>query len=117
MSFALCKALSVSHLCLFGCRCFILKRGNLDKFESRSSNDIFVGYSTHGHSYRIYNLDTNTIVEYCDVTFDESAPSAGSSFETAGDREMQESIFVDEDLQDFMDYEDVPLHPTTSSPT
>jgi hypothetical protein len=25
---------SVSHFRLFGCKCFVLKRGNLDKFES-----------------------------------------------------------------------------------
>ena len=91
--------------------------GNLDKFESRSSNGIFLGYSTHGHSYRVYNLDTNTIVESCVVTLDESAPSAASSFETASDREMQESIFVDEDLQDFSDDEYDSLHPVASSPT
>jgi hypothetical protein len=27
---------SISHLRPFGCKCFILKRGNLDKFKSRS---------------------------------------------------------------------------------
>ena len=111
------RAPSIFHLRPFSCRCFVLKRGNLDKFESRSSNGIFLGYSTHGHSYRIYNLDTHTIIESCDVTFNESAPSAGSLFETAGDREMQESIFVDEDLQDLTDDGDVPLHPAASSPT
>jgi transposase InsO family protein len=33
---------SVSHLRPFGCKCFILKRGNLDKFESRSLDGIFL---------------------------------------------------------------------------
>jgi transposase InsO family protein len=33
---------SVSHLSPFGCRCFILKCGNLDKFESRSLHGIFL---------------------------------------------------------------------------
>jgi hypothetical protein len=36
---------SVSHLRPFGCKCFILKCGNLDKFESRSSDDILLGYT------------------------------------------------------------------------
>jgi hypothetical protein len=31
---------SVSHIRPFGCKCFVLKRGNLDKFESRSSDGI-----------------------------------------------------------------------------
>ena len=99
----------VSHLRVFGCRCFILKRGNLDKFESRSSDGIFLGYSLHGHSYRVYNLDTNTIMESCDVTFDESTPCASSVFECAGDQEMSESIFVDGDLPALGDDEDDPL--------
>jgi transposase InsO family protein len=45
--FELCfrRKLSVSHLRPFRCRCFILKRGNLDKFESRSSDGIFLGYT------------------------------------------------------------------------
>jgi hypothetical protein len=38
----------VSHLRPFRYKCFILKRGNLDKFESRSSDGIFLGYTPHG---------------------------------------------------------------------
>jgi transposase InsO family protein len=33
---------SVSHFMPFGCKCFVLKLGNLDKFESRSFDDIFL---------------------------------------------------------------------------
>jgi hypothetical protein len=54
---------SVLHLKLFGCKCFILKCGNLDKFESRSSDGILFKYTPHGRSYRVFNLETNTIVE------------------------------------------------------
>jgi hypothetical protein len=51
-----------------------LKRGNLDKFEPRSSDGILLGYTTHGRSYRVINLEINTVIDLCDVTFDESAP-------------------------------------------
>jgi hypothetical protein len=57
-----CKS-SVSHLRHFSCKCFILKRGNLDKFESCSSDDILFGYTPHGRSYRVFNIETNTVVE------------------------------------------------------
>jgi hypothetical protein len=87
----------VSHLTPFGCKCFILKRGNLDKFESRSSDGIFLGYTPHGRSYRVFNLETNTTVELCDVTFDETAPCPRDVFESAGDKQMEQSIFVDEE--------------------
>jgi hypothetical protein len=38
------RAPRVSHFRAFGCRCFILKKGRLDKFESRPSDGIFLGY-------------------------------------------------------------------------
>jgi hypothetical protein len=47
-----CK-MSISHPRPFGCKCFVLKHGNLDKFESRSSDDILLGYTPHGRSYSV----------------------------------------------------------------
>jgi hypothetical protein len=88
----------VFHLSPFGCKCFILKRGNLDKFESRSSDGIFLCYTPHGRSYRVLNLETNIVVELCDVTFDETAPCTHDVFESASGKEMEESIFIDEEL-------------------
>jgi hypothetical protein len=82
-----CKPL-VSHLRSFGCKCFVLKRGNLDKFESHSSDGILLGYTPHGKSYRVFNLETNTVVEPCDVTFDETAHCPHDSFECVGDKKM-----------------------------
>jgi hypothetical protein len=88
----------VSHLRPFGCKCFVLKCGNLDKFDSCSSDGILLGYTPHDRSYRMFNLETNTIVESCDVTFDEMTPCTRDVFECAGDKEMEESIFIDEEL-------------------
>jgi hypothetical protein len=50
------------------------------------------------------------------VTFDETAPSPCDVFECVGDKEIEESIFVDEELQGIDSDEDDPLHPFTSSP-
>jgi hypothetical protein len=44
-------------------------------------------------------LEANTVVESCDVTFDETAPCPHDVFESAGDKEMKEKMFVDEELQ------------------
>jgi hypothetical protein len=107
---------SVSHLGPFGCKCFVLKNGNLDKFESRSSDGILLGYTPHGRSYRVFNLETNTIVESCDVTFDDTAPCPRDVFECASDKQIEGSIFIDEELQGFDGDEDDPLRPSTSSP-
>jgi hypothetical protein len=75
-----------------------LKHGNLDKFEFHSSNGILLGCTPHVRSYRVFNLETNIIIESCDMTFDETAPYPRDVFECAGDNEMEESIFVDEEL-------------------
>jgi hypothetical protein len=107
---------SVSHFRPFGCKCFILKHGYLDKFESRSFDGILLGYTPHGRSYRVYSFDTNTVVELCDVTFDETTHCPRGVFERAGNKEMEESIFIDEGLQGVDGDEDKPLLSSTSSP-
>jgi hypothetical protein len=93
----------------------MLKRGNLDKFEPHSSDGILLDYTPLGRSYRVFNLQTNTVIESYDVTFDETAPCPRHVFECVGDKEMVESIFIDEKLYVFNDDEDKPLLPSTSS--
>jgi hypothetical protein len=105
------RKLSVSHLRPFDCKCFVLKLDNLDKFESHSSDDILLGNTPHGRSYSVFNLETNIIVESCDVT----TLCPHNVFECAGNKEMEESISVDEKLQSFDHDEDEPLLPSTSS--
>jgi hypothetical protein len=116
--FELCfgRKLSVSHFTPFGCKCFVLKCGNIYKFESHSSDSILLGYTPHRRSYRVFNLKTYTVVESYDVTFDETAPRPHDVFECAGDKEMEERIFVDEGLQGVDGNEDEPLLSSTSSP-
>jgi hypothetical protein len=97
-------------------QCFVLKCGNLHKFESCASDGILLGYTPHGRSYKVFNLETNTVVKSCDVTFDETTPCPHDVFQCASDKEMEESIFVDEELQGFDGNEDEPLHLSTSSP-
>jgi transposase InsO family protein len=57
------RAPRVSHFRAFGCRRFILKNGKLDKFESRSSDGILLGYASHSLAFRVLNLDTNLVIE------------------------------------------------------
>jgi hypothetical protein len=75
-----------------------LKSDNLDKFESHSSDGILLVYTPHGRSYRVFNLETNTVIESYDVTFNKTAPCPCDVFECAGDKKMEESIFVDKKL-------------------
>jgi hypothetical protein len=101
----------VSHLRPIDCKYFILKCDNLDKFESRSSDGILIGYTPHGRLYRVLNLETNTVVESCDVTIDKTTPCPCDVFESVGDKEMEESTYVDEELQGFESDEDEHITP------
>jgi hypothetical protein len=93
---------SVSHFRPFGCKCFVLKCGNLNKFESRSFDGLLLGYTPHDRSYRVYNVET--------------APCPRDAFECAGDKEIEESIFINEGLQGIDSDEHESLLPSTSSP-
>jgi hypothetical protein len=61
----------------------------------------------------VFNLETNIIVKLCNLTYDETAPYPRDIFKCAGDKEMEESIFIDEVLQGFDDDEDEPLPSST----
>ena len=64
---------------IFGSTCFILKdRENVGKFDSRSDEGIFLGYSSTSKAYRVYNKRTMKVMETVNVVIDESS---GSSFE------------------------------------
>jgi hypothetical protein len=64
----------------------------------------------------VFKFKTNSVVESCDMTFDETAPCPRDVFECAGDKEIEKIIFVDEGLQGVNGDEDDPLLPSTSSP-
>jgi hypothetical protein len=88
----------VSKFHAFGCKCFIHKKGKkLDKFEARSVDGSFLGYASHSRAYRVLNLETNQIVETWEVTFDETQPRSQLVFECAGDGELGEEIFREEE--------------------
>ena len=50
---------------MFGCPCFILKceRDQVDKFDSKADERIFLGYSTSSQAFRIYNKRTIMVEE------------------------------------------------------
>jgi hypothetical protein len=89
------RAPRVSPFKAFGCRCFILKKGRLDKFESRPSDGIFLGYASHSRAFRVLNLDTNLVMETCEVTFNETQLCNSSVFECVRDDEVGKKIFED----------------------
>jgi hypothetical protein len=108
----------VSHFHVFGCKCFILKKGKkLDKFEARSVDGIFFGSASHSRAYRVLNLETNQILETCEVTIDETQPRSLTVLECAGDDELGEKIFQEEEHEHGDDEDGGALPPAESVPT
>jgi hypothetical protein len=69
----------------------------LDKLEARSVDGIFVGYASHSRAYHVLIIETNQIVETCEITFDETHPRSQLVIECAGDDELGEEIFQEEE--------------------
>ena len=61
---------------IFGSTCFILKdRENVGKFDSRSDEGIFLGYSSTSKPYRVFNKRTMKVMETVNVVINESSDS------------------------------------------
>jgi len=65
---------NIGHFKVFGCKCFVLNNGkdNLGKFDAKVDKDIFLGYSSHNHAYRVYSKRTMTVEEYVHIVLDET---------------------------------------------
>ena len=58
---------------VFGSRCYILNdRENLGKFDAKSDEGIFLGYSTTSRAYRVFNKRTNMVMESINVEIDDA---------------------------------------------
>ena len=65
---------------IFGNTCFILKdRENVGKFDSRSDEGIFLGYSSTSKTCRVYNKRTMKVMETVNVVIDESSDSSSKN--------------------------------------
>jgi hypothetical protein len=65
----------------------------------------------------VLNLETNQIVETCEVTFDETEPHSHLVFECAADDELGEEIFLEEDLEHGDDEDGGAVPPAGHVPT
>jgi len=85
---------NISHLRVFGCKCFILNNGkdNIGKFDSKADQGIFLGYSSHNHAYRAYNKRTMLIEETVHITFDETNKKVQDEFKNTAEDDETKSI-------------------------
>ena len=69
--------------------CYILNdREHLGKFDSKSDNGVFLGYSINSKAYCVYNMRTQTIMESMNVIVD----GANDFFEYSKERNISNLI-------------------------
>ncbi|KAJ9562397.1 hypothetical protein OSB04_007557 [Centaurea solstitialis] len=112
---------SIEHLHIFGCVCYILNnKDNLGKFDSKSDDGIFLGYSSISKTYRVFNKRRQTIEETIHVKFDESGPTFPHPNDNTEINQWADSFFqvpeppiADPSPQDLPDgFEENPIPPT-----
>ena len=62
---------NISYFHPFGCKCFFLNNGkdNLGKFDAKSDESIFLGYSLTSKAFRVFNKRTLVVEESIHVIF------------------------------------------------
>jgi hypothetical protein len=73
---------TVKYFKTFGSKGYILRdKENLGKFDSKSDEGIFMGYSTNSGAYRVFNKRTETVMESINVVVDDEEDERPSSSE------------------------------------
>ncbi|GJY24359.1 retrovirus-related pol polyprotein from transposon TNT 1-94 [Tanacetum coccineum] len=89
------KKPSLVYFKVFGCKVFIRNtKVHLTKFDQKSYEGVFLGYSQTSKGYIVLNKETIRIEESLNVTFDESLPEPNSSHLVEDDR-INEPIVQD----------------------
>lgn len=80
---------------MFGRKCFILNtKDYLTKFDPKSYEGVFLGYSQNSKAYVFLNKETIKVEESLNVTFDESPPPTKTSPFVDDDLDEEEAIMV-----------------------
>jgi hypothetical protein len=75
------KKPTVKYFRTFGSKCYVLlDKENLGKFDPKSDEGVFLGYSTNSHAYRVFNKRTETVMKSINVIINDEeveTPSKG----------------------------------------
>ncbi|GJR56828.1 retrovirus-related pol polyprotein from transposon TNT 1-94 [Tanacetum coccineum] len=101
---------TLDYFRVFGSKCFILNtKDYLTKFDPKSYEGIFLGYSQNSKAYIILNKHTRKVEESLNVTFDETPPPSKTSPLVDDDLDKEEAIKVTEKKNLENDIEDETL--------
>ncbi|GKD26557.1 retrovirus-related pol polyprotein from transposon TNT 1-94 [Tanacetum coccineum] len=101
---------TLDYFRVFGSKCFILNtKDYLIKFDSKSYEGVFLGYSQNSKAYIVLNKHTRKVEESLNVTFDETPPPSKTSPLVDDDLDEEEAIKVTEKKNLENDIEDETL--------
>ncbi|XP_022633080.1 uncharacterized protein LOC111241023 [Vigna radiata var. radiata] len=102
------RKLNISHLRIFGSKCFVLNndKENLGKFDSKVDEAIFIGYSLNNKAYRVYNKRTMNVEESIHVAFDEFIMAPSHSKQVRNSAEEDENSIDEETPREVIKKED-----------
>ncbi|GJZ14467.1 retrovirus-related pol polyprotein from transposon TNT 1-94 [Tanacetum coccineum] len=84
---------TLDYFRVFGSKCFILNtKDYLTKFDPKSYEGVFLGYSQNSKAYIILNKHTRKVEESLNVTFDETPPPSKTSPLVDDDLDEEEAI-------------------------
>ncbi|GJS15589.1 retrovirus-related pol polyprotein from transposon TNT 1-94 [Tanacetum coccineum] len=88
---------TLDYFRVFGSKCFILNtKDYLTKFDPKSYEGVFLGYSQNSKAYIILNKHTRKVKESLNVTFDETPPPSKTSPLVDDDLNEEEAIKITE---------------------
>ncbi|GJZ48043.1 retrovirus-related pol polyprotein from transposon TNT 1-94 [Tanacetum coccineum] len=90
------KKPSLEHFKVFGSKCFILNtKDYLTKFDPKSTEGVFLGYSPNSKAYIVLNKETMKVEESLNVNFEETPPPKSSPL--VDDDILENDIIEDQD--------------------
>jgi len=82
----------VRYFRVFGRKCYIKRDEDLGKFDARSDEGIFLGYSTQSKAYRCYNKRLRKIIESTNMNVDEGVEKPSRFYEY--DEDDQNDVLI-----------------------
>lgn len=94
------KKQKLSYLHVFSSKCYILNdREQLRKFDARSGECLFLGYSMNSHAHHVFNKRTGVVMESVNVAMDDielnkecSKKISMEHDDSASDTEVQHNV-------------------------
>ncbi|GJT21676.1 retrovirus-related pol polyprotein from transposon TNT 1-94 [Tanacetum coccineum] len=104
------KKPTLDYFRVFRSKCFILNiKDYLTKFDPKSYEGVFLGYSQNSKAYIVLNKHTRKVEESLNVTFDETPPPSKTSLLVDDDLDEEEVIKITENKNLKNDIEDETL--------